>query len=263
MYSYYECDDLGPANWYKINSICNGARQSPIDLPASAVLRTKPLCIKNFEVKPDSNNIKNDGHGAQIVFNYRHNDKCLLSGGSLKYKYEVAKAHWHWGQFNYAGSEHSLNGHQYSAELHIVAFASKYGSLSNAVDKSDGLAVLAFFYELDNRNEERSDFIIKKDLGLIVKSNTNDYIRIQNSFSLKDLIKYQRFHYFSYQGSLTTPPCYESVTWIVANTPLKIKTEDLDELRNLKDNEGRCILKNCRPIQHSHQSRQITDYRQY
>ncbi|MEM9771935.1 MAG: carbonic anhydrase family protein, partial [Cyanobacteria bacterium P01_D01_bin.73] len=34
-------------------------------------------------------------------------------------------------------------------------------------------------------------------------------------------------HFFRYPGSLTTPPCSESVEWIVFRTPLTLSTENL------------------------------------
>ena len=42
--------------------------------------------------------------------------------------------------------------------------------------------------------------------------------------------------YWTYQGSLTTPPLFESVTWIVFKKPMIVSKDQLDIMRNLKCN---------------------------
>ena len=42
--------------------------------------------------------------------------------------------------------------------------------------------------------------------------------------------------YWTYQGSLTTPPLNESVLWIVFKKPMAVSREQLDSMRNLKCN---------------------------
>ena len=36
------------------------------------------------------------------------------------------------------GSEHTLNGHRFASEIHMVHYNKKYGTLANAVLKADG-----------------------------------------------------------------------------------------------------------------------------
>jgi len=62
---------------------------------------------------------------------------------------QAAQFHIHWAKPNLGGSEHTFNGKQYFGELHIVHYNTKYESLSVAADKSDGLAVLGFFIEVN------------------------------------------------------------------------------------------------------------------
>ena len=42
--------------------------------------------------------------------------------------------------------------------------------------------------------------------------------------------------YWTYQGSLTTPPLLESVSWIIFKKPMTVSKEQLDCMRNLKCN---------------------------
>ena len=69
--------------------------------------------------------------------------------------------HGHWGACSGHGSEHTLDGRQYDAEIHIVHWNTKvscsfiisylrlqYETLENAIVKPDGLAVLGVFVEV-------------------------------------------------------------------------------------------------------------------
>ncbi|GBN76784.1 Carbonic anhydrase 2 [Araneus ventricosus] len=67
--------------------------------------------------------------------------------------------------------------------------------------------------------------------------------------------------FWTYSGSLTTPPCYESVTWIVFKTPITASQEQLDCFRRMRKpcaQEDNFILKNYRPPQ-SLNDREIFD----
>ncbi|MGH0121730.1 UNVERIFIED_CONTAM: hypothetical protein FKN15_000202 [Acipenser sinensis] len=88
----------------------------------------------------------------------------------LPSRYTATQMHLHWGGMNLeaSGSEHTIDGMRYMAELHIVHYNSdKYASFAEAKDKADGLAVLAFIYEIrimenalmDHRNKTlRNDY---------------------------------------------------------------------------------------------------------
>ena len=72
-----------------------------------------------------------------------------LTGGPLEDDvYQLAQFHAHWGGENARGSEHTVDGKSFSAELHLVHYNTKYGDLGNAVDKPDGLAVLGMFIKV-------------------------------------------------------------------------------------------------------------------
>lgn len=58
--------------------------------------------------------------------------------------------------------------------------------------------------------------------------------------------------YYRYFGSLTVPPCYESVVWTVMQQPLKITTKQLEAFRKLQKRTGRhleALTENNRPLQ--------------
>uniref|UniRef100_A0A7N5KNW9 Carbonic anhydrase 2 n=1 Tax=Ailuropoda melanoleuca TaxID=9646 RepID=A0A7N5KNW9_AILME len=59
--------------------------------------------------------------------------------------------------------------------------------------------------------------------------------------------------YWTYLGSLTTPPLLECVTWIVLKEPVSVSKEQINKIRSLcfnKENEPECaMVDNWRPCQ--------------
>jgi carbonic anhydrase len=76
----------------------------------------------------------------------------------------------------------------------------------------------------------------------------SQHIESRNVFTVKDLIKHKRFDILTYKGSLTTPGCFETVRWLVSTTPLSISPADLAAFRKLKNESGKQLMKNFRPL---------------
>jgi carbonic anhydrase len=55
---------------------------------------------------------------------------------------------------------------------------------------------------------------------------------IQASFDISQNLPEEK-GYFTYEGSLTTPPCSENVTWIVFKEPIEIALEQVELLKYL------------------------------
>ncbi|CAB3993910.1 carbonic anhydrase 7 isoform X2, partial [Paramuricea clavata] len=56
-------------------------------------------------------------------------------------------------------------------------------------------------------------------------------------------------HYWSYPGSLTTPPLSESVTWVVFENPMSVSSEQVAAFREIQASDGSCVCQNFRPTQ--------------
>lgn len=85
-----------------------------------------------------------------------------------------------------------------------------------------------------------------KDIPAITESGASVEIE---PFSLKGLMQFDNIMYFSYKGSLTTPDCYESVTWLVSSEILSISPDDIAALRTVHDGNGYQLEENDRPPQ--------------
>ena len=75
--------------------------------------------------------------------------------------YELWQFHAHWGNEDGHGSEHTVDGKNYAAELHLVHWNKKYGTPDTAVDKPDGLAVLGLLIEVGDKPLQEFDKIVQ------------------------------------------------------------------------------------------------------
>ncbi|CAH1972882.1 unnamed protein product [Acanthoscelides obtectus] len=173
-----------------------------------------------------------------------------LKGGPLhEDEYEFEQLHFHWSEDDHSGCEHIFEGRKYSMEAHVVHFNKKYKDFQEAHDKHDGLAVVAFFLQASG-NEDNQDFS-KLSTSVLDIISINSSVKV--STECMDWIKEsaQCKGYYTYQGSLTTEPYTESVTWILYPKPIQISEEQVAHFRKLKccPYDKHNIKENVRPVQ--------------
>lgn len=259
----YWKEDIGPANWCKHYPVANGQRQSPVDLKKCDILFDPKLKGTNFEfhyLPQDCHELLNKGHTWSIKVN--HDGHSYLNASHLPWEYKLVDIHCHWGRDSKYGSEHTVNGRAYSAEIHIVHMNKKYSSIDEAFRHSDGLAVLGIFLEESDHDNKALDTLVNSIKSIQYK---NDKVSLQKGFDIKGLIP-DDLNFWTYDGSLTTPPCSECVIWTVFRTPIRISQAQIQVFRDLcqvckneshslcclGSENGQKIVNNYRPTQPIH-----------
>ena len=93
--------------------------------------------------------------------------------------------------------------YSYPAELHIIHYAQKYGSVNEAIKHKDGLAVLAVFMELAARDNVAIRRIADR-LEPIEHLGTE--VELTYSVQLMDLLPSNTDNFYRYKGSLVYKP---------------------------------------------------------
>ena len=65
------------------------------------------------------------------------------------------------------------------------------------------------------------------DHHLLKIFNSGDQIDFKEKIRILDFLPKDQDSFFRYHGSLTTPPCYESVTWTVFQKPITVSTNQV------------------------------------
>lgn len=220
-YSY--CGYSGPAQWPNIaiedkTNECGGTRQSPISLPAPSP--TAGPVIRVDYIAGDAT-IRNTGHSILVT---PAGDTGKITIGENVYK--LVEFHFH------APSEHSIPGVAAVAEMHIVHQRVKGGGDENAV-----IGVM-----LTKGNEFSALKPVFANIPADACAAPKALLRINF-----DQLLPKTFGYYTYAGSLTTPPCTQSVTWYVLGAPQTILESDWKKLHALGEN-ARPIQSNRPPL---------------
>ncbi|XP_036906111.1 carbonic anhydrase 2 isoform X1 [Sturnira hondurensis] len=242
--------DNGPEHWYKDFPIAKGNRQSPIDIDTKAALHDpelKPLYV-SYE-GATSRRIINNGHSFNVEFDDSQ-DNAVLKGGPLTDTYRLVQFHFHWGSSDGHGSEHTVDKKKYAAELHLVHWNTKYEDFRKAVKQPDGLAVLGVFLKIGDAKPN-----LQKVIDALGSIKTKSKSATFTGFDPHGLLPVS-LDYWTYPGSLTTPPLLECVTWIVLREPISVSSEQMMKFRQLNFNkEGESeepMVDNWRPSQPLH-----------
>ncbi|KAM7359501.1 carbonic anhydrase 13-like [Cochliomyia hominivorax] len=253
------------ANWYDVNDQCSYNRQSPIELSFEEAIKSSDipaLRFVNYNLAfGRSVIVSNNGHTANLDlpkpdgYNsglYQIYDRFLpsISGGLLLDARFVAESvHFHWGSKDTHGSEHVIDNHRYSMEMHIVHRNTKYQTVKEARNHLDGLAVVAVFYHV--KPTQLTNFKGLENIidSLVAIKEFNHSSQIAN-FTLSELFgDMSTMEFYTYQGSLTTPPCSQAVQWIVFPQPINISHAQMKRFRLLSDSHGAVLENNYRHLQ--------------
>lgn len=208
--------DHGPERWGHMSSdfkACSeGRTQSPIDLSNAA---QEDLSDIKFNYKGSKLNVVNNGHTVQV--NYDGGSSIEVDGS----EYNLVQFHFH------TPSEHTVDGKSYGNEMHLV----------HKNDKGH-LAVVGVLVEEGNEHKAY------KDIWANLPRNANEKKSVDMNISVAELLPQER-DYFTYAGSLTTPPCSENVKWIVLKSPIEMSGEQIGQIQDI-------MKKNNRPVQPMH-----------
>jgi carbonic anhydrase len=204
----------GPEEWGSLKSefgTCKlGKLQSPIDIHGAQVADLPAI---KFNYQPSVLKIVDNGHTIQV--NYAPGSSIEIGGA----RYELVQFHFH------RPSEEKINGKSFAMVAHLVH--------RNSAGK---LAVVAVLLDKGG-SSELIDTLWKN----IPHEKEKEAVLANVTIDATKLLP-QNKGYYKFEGSLTTPPCSESVTWFVLKTPLAIADDEIAAFSKI-------YALNARPVQ--------------
>ncbi|XP_071751850.1 carbonic anhydrase 14 [Centroberyx gerrardi] len=221
---------VGQSEWSQYFPDCGGSSQSPVDVVTTqtkydpSLTPVTPLGYSQHGNKPFT--LYNNGHTVVIDL------PDWMGLGGLPWLFTAAQMHLHWGSGgpSHGGSEHTINGQSADAELHVVHYNSElYPNISMAMTQRDGLAVLGILIETGEETNQAFGSI----LNYLSRIRHADQKVSIPAFDIQDLLPTDLGRYYRYNGSLTTPPCYQSVVWTLLHERVQISQAQLLKLETV------------------------------
>ena len=191
----------GPTHWAAMEheyATCGiGKTQSPIDIQDSAAKKSDLPPI-SFDYKLSPLKIIDNGHTIQV--NYAPGSSITVQGK----QYELVQFHFH------RPSEEKINGRGYDMVAHLVH-----------KDQDGNLAVVAVLLKIGGANK-----LIQTLWDALPRKKDEEEVK-SVAVNVADLLPANKSAYYTFTGSLTTPPCSEGVTWFVLKSPMTISEQQV------------------------------------
>jgi carbonic anhydrase len=192
----------GPATWGGLRAdfgLCDkGQRQSPIDIRGGLAVELEPV---RFNYQPAKFAVIDNGHTVQA--NLAPGNTIEVAGK----RFELKQLHFH------RPSEERIDGRQFEMSVHLVH-----------KDEQGRVAVVALLLDKapDKAKPQPAVQAVWNNLPL----EKLEELPARVPLDLLGLLPADR-SYYTYMGSLTTPPCNEGVQWVVMRQPVAVTAEQV------------------------------------
>lgn len=190
-----------------------GLCQSPINIKSWKATEASTHALA-FDYKPSKQTILNTGHTIKLSYD---EGSTATADGKV---YDLRQFHFH------TPSEHLVDGITYPLEMHLVH--------TQRDDPEAYLVVGVLLAEGRESNPFLASFLsaVPEETGDVTRPETLD---------VSDLQDEGWSAFFSYRGSLTTPPYTESVRWEVLQQIQHASAEQIENLQALEGNNARHV----------------------
>jgi carbonic anhydrase len=203
-----------------------GLEQSPIDLPSKEEAEQSPLkpmfqydIVSSTATESTYDGLLTAGDPVKIRYDkgairiYHSNmGKIVTLDGAVFFAEEISF---------HTPSEHKINGQTFDMEMQIVHFGRTKGDIAKQI-------VLSFLFKstpgVYNKFIDKLDFFNLPNPVDDFRELTQDFFipSVFYSTDEDDIPTMQPFSFYTYQGSLTLPPCTERTTHFVAADPIPL-----------------------------------------
>ncbi len=124
-------------------------------------------------------------------------------------------------------SEHTIDGQSFAMELHIV----------HQEPTSGNLAVVGVMLAEGEPSTDAYDVLFENLPAVEGEPDEETEITV----NVADLLPADTETFFTYEGSLTTPPCSEIVRWLVLSKPVTLSSEQIAAFGAIYDDNNRPV----------------------
>jgi carbonic anhydrase len=194
----------------------SGQAQSPINLPTNIEESGFTLNVGSLDLNYQDTPLTIVNNGRTIRVDYQPGSSLTLDGQV----YELLQFHFH------QPSEHLISGKAAAMEAHFVHQNQARGDL----------VVLAVLM-----SEGETSQTLESIWQEIPQSNSQTAQISDLTINALQLLPENSRQYYRYQGSLTTPPCSEIVTWLVLQQPVSVSKSQLTRFFKVIGNNARPV----------------------
>nr|XP_036218309.1 carbonic anhydrase 1-like [Bactrocera oleae] len=225
---------------------CTGKLPNPLNIDSVDIVNQTypPFAIWGFQEEPKTAELINNGYTIFIRLTYV-DDHPAISGGPLNEKFIYEQLYFHWMGNDTFDSEDRTSTAFFPAELHMVFRNGKYPTLAKAAKESNGVAVLAYNYMVTKSSSFLYDPLMEIIENVV---RPGAVAKFRSPVKLWGFITSEINHYYTYTGSLTTPPCSEDVIWIDFKYPIYISEKQIELFRKIYTVDKTPMIYSYRPL---------------